>query len=299
MARAVLITNPAAARTTQQAVEVVRDQLRAAGWQLEVVATVGPGDARRLAEEAVRQGMEMVVVQGGDGTTMQAAAALVGTEVALGMVPGGTGNLLAGNLRIPRSVLGAARVLRKGRRRRIDLGQMKREDGVHYFSVAAGTGVDARIMAETASEEKRRWGIGAYMATTLRILPEMHSVRFHIEVDGVEYDANAASILVANCGEVIPPFVKLGHGITPDDGLLDVVVIRGEGIVDTMRAVWHVLWDLPPERAGGSFIGYARGKVIRVETDIQQPVEMDGDAAGRTPFTAEIVPGAIQVIVPL
>ncbi|HEX9164877.1 MAG TPA: diacylglycerol kinase family protein [Gemmatimonadales bacterium] len=298
MARAVLITNPAAARTTQGAVEAVRDQLRTAGWQLDVVATVGPGDARRLSEEAVRQGMELVVVQGGDGTTMQAAAALVGTDVALGLIPGGTGNLLAGNLRIPKSVLRAAGVLARGHRRRIDLGKMVREDGLHYFSVAAGTGMDARIMAETASDEKRRWGIGAYMATTLRILPEMRSVHFHITVDGVEYDANAAVILVANCGEVIPPFLKLGHGITPDDGLLDVVVIRGDGIVDTMRAVWHVLWDLPPERAGGSFIGYARGRIIRIESDVEQPVEMDGDAAGRTPFTAEIVPGAIQVIVP-
>jgi diacylglycerol kinase family enzyme len=136
------------------------------------------------------------------------------------------------------------------------------------------------------------------MATTLRILPEMRSAHFHITVDGAEYDAHAASVLVANCGEVIPPVIKLGHGITPDDGLLDVVVIRGDGLVDAMRAVWHVLWDLPPERAGGSFIGYARGKVIRIESDSEQPVEMDGDAAGVTPFTAEVVPGAIQVVVP-
>lgn len=298
MARAVLITNPAAARTTQQAVEAVRDELRRAGWQLDVVATTGPGDARRLAAEAVGQGMEMVAVQGGDGTTMQAAAALVGTDVALGLIPGGTGNLLAGNLRIPKSVLRAARVLAAGRRRRLDLGRMDREDGLHYFSVAAGTGVDARIMAETASEEKRRWGIGAYMATTLRVLPEIRSVRYHITVDGTEYEANAASILVANCGEIIPPFVKLGHGITPDDGLLDVVVIRGAGALDAMRAVWHVLRDLPAERASGSFIGYARGRLIRIDSDSPQPVEMDGDAAGRTPFTAEIVPGAIQVVVP-
>jgi diacylglycerol kinase family enzyme len=229
---------------------------------------------------------------------MQAAAALVGTDVALGLIPGGTGNLLAGNLRIPKSVLRAARVLAAGHRRRLDLGKVDREDGLHYFSVAAGTGVDARIMAETASEEKRRWGIGAYMATTLRVLPEIRSVRYHITVDGAEYEANAASILVANCGEVIPPFLKLGHGITPDDGLLDVVVIRGAGVLDTMRAVWHVLWDLPADRAGGTFIGYARGRVIRIDSDSSQPVEMDGDSAGRTPFTAEIVPGAIQVVVP-
>ena len=66
-----------------------------------MLATAGPGDARRLAEYGVAQGVDVVAVFGGDGTTMQAAAALVGTEVALGVIPGGTGNLLAGNLRIP------------------------------------------------------------------------------------------------------------------------------------------------------------------------------------------------------
>lgn len=298
MARAVLITNPAAARTTRDAVEVVRRVMRRTGWDLEVVATIGPGDARRLAAQAVTAGVEVVAVQGGDGTTMQAASALVGTDVALGLVPGGTGNLLAGNLRIPPFVGRAARILVTGRRRRLDLGRMEREDGPHYFSVACGTGLDARIMSETLSEEKRRWGIGAYVATTLRILPEMESARFHITVDGVEYDANAASILVANCGEVIPPFVRLGHGITPDDGLLDVVVIRGAGVLDVVRTVWHVLRDLPTERGSGTFIGYARGRIVRIESDTRQPVELDGEVGGATPFTAEVVPGAIQVIVP-
>lgn len=298
MARAILITNPAAARTTADAVEAVRTALRAAGWSLEVLATGGPGDARRLAEYGVTSGVDLVVVQGGDGTTMQAASALVGTGVALGLIPGGTGNLLAGNLRIPRSPVRAAELLMSGRRRALDLGKVEREDGTHYFSVACGTGVDARIMTETAGVQKRRWGIGAYMATTLRVLPEIRATPYLITVDGVEYEANAATILVANCGEVIPPFLRLGHGITPEDGLLDVVVVRADGVWDMVRAVWHVLRDLPVAHGSGTFIGYARGRSVRVEASTVQPVEMDGDAAGQTPFTADVVPGAIDVVVP-
>ena len=101
MRRALLITNPAAARTHPKTVREVRDVLRRGGWQTEVVATGGPGDARRLAAEGVEARMDAVAVFGGDGTTMQAASALVGTGVILGLIPGGTGNLLAGNLRIP------------------------------------------------------------------------------------------------------------------------------------------------------------------------------------------------------
>jgi diacylglycerol kinase (ATP) len=298
VARALLITNPAAARTTHGAVQVVSDTMRQAGWTLEVLATGGPGDARKLAAYAVEAGMDLVAVQGGDGTTMQAAAALVGTDVALGLIPGGTGNLLAGNLRIPKGVERAARILARGRRRRLDLGRMDRSDGPHFFSVACGAGIDARVMAETASEEKRRWGIGAYMATALRVLPEMRSHRYLVTVDGVEYEANAAMILVANCGEVIPPLVKLGHGINPYDGFLDAVVVQADGVWDTVRAIWHVLRDLPPTHESGTLIGYARGRTISVECDSTQPVELDGDAGGTTPFTAEVVPGAISVIVP-
>ena len=135
-----------------------------------MLATGGPGDARELAEYGVAARVDVVAVFGGDGTTMQAAAALVGTEVALGVIPGGTGNLLAGNLRIPASPARAARALVSARPQPFDLGRMERPGGYQYFAVACGAGYDARVMAATLSEHKRRWGMGAYVATTLRLI---------------------------------------------------------------------------------------------------------------------------------
>ena len=129
MTRALVITNPAAARTAPVAVNAVMSTLRAAGWEAEVLATGGPGDARKLAEYGVAEGVDVVAVFGGDGTTMQAAAGLVGTEVALGVIPGGTGNLLAGNLRIPASPARAAKVLVSARPKPFDLGRMERPGG--------------------------------------------------------------------------------------------------------------------------------------------------------------------------
>lgn len=298
MARAVLITNPAAARTTARSVEVVSSVLRQAGWRLEVLATGGPGDARKIAEYAVEEGVDVVAVQGGDGTTMQAASALVGTDVALGLVPGGTGNLLAGNLRIPGSIQRAARILIGPGRRRIDLGRMDRAHGSAYFSVACGAGLDARVMSETASEQKRKWGMGAYVATALRVLPEVRSFASVMTVDGEEYEAHAAMILIANCGELVPPYLRLGPDVRPDDGLLDVIVARADGVWDTVRTVWHYLRDLPATRGHGTFLGYARGRSVSVETEGPQPVELDGEPGGLTPFTVDVVPGAISVVVP-
>ena len=298
MTRALLITNPAAARTDPLAVNAVMSTLKSAGWQAEVLATGGPGDARLLAAYGVSEGVDVVAVFGGDGTTMQAAAALVGTDVALGVIPGGTGNLLAGNLRIPASPARAARALVTARPKRFDLGRMERPSGAQYFAVACGAGYDARVMAGTLAVHKRRWGMAAYVATTLRLISEIRSAIHAITIDGVEYEADAAMVLVANCGEVIPPFVRLGPGITPDDGLLDVVVVRANSFSQSVQAVWELLRVTPGTLGDAGYVAHARGRVVRVETDPVQPVQLDGEPGGETPFTASVVPGAIQVMVP-
>jgi YegS/Rv2252/BmrU family lipid kinase len=292
-----VITNPAAARTHPLAVNAVMSTLKAAGWKAEVLATGGPGDARLLAEYGVTEGVDVVAVFGGDGTTMQAAAALVGTDVALGVIPGGTGNLLAGNLRIPASPARAARALVSAHPKRFDLGRMERPGGAQYFAVACGAGYDARVMAGTLAEHKRRWGMAAYVATTLRLIADIRSTVHAITIDGVDYEANAAMVLVANCGELIPPFIRLGSGITPDDGLLDVVVVQANSFSQSVKAVWELLIR-PGAQGDAGFVGHARGREVRVETDPVQPVQLDGEAGGLTPFTASVIPGAIRVMVP-
>jgi diacylglycerol kinase (ATP) len=279
-------------------VEAVLRELRSAGWTCESAATTGPGDARRLAEAAVRDGVEVVAVFGGDGTTMQAAAALVGTDTALGVIPGGTGNLLAGNLRIPAAPARAARALARGTARQFDLGRMDRPGGVQYFAVACGAGYDARVMAQTPAAHKRRWGMAAYVATTLRLIGAIRSASYRITIDGVRYEAHAALVLVANCGEVIPPLVRLRPGIRPDDGLLDVVVMRADSFSQSVRAVWDLLRVAPGLPGEGTYIGYARGREVLVESEPVEPVQLDGEPGGVTPFDATVVPGAVRIVVP-
>jgi YegS/Rv2252/BmrU family lipid kinase len=298
MTRALVITNPAAARTSEPSIQAVVATLRRGGWQVELHATGGGGDARRFAAQAVADRYDVVCVFGGDGTVMQAAAAMVGSDTALGVIPGGTGNLLAGNLRLPANPLRAAAALLTARPRPLDLGRMRRGDGMHYFAVACGAGYDARVMAETTAAAKHRWRFAAYVATTLRLMPELQSADHVITVDGVEYDASAALVLVANCGEVIPPLVKLRSGIRPDDGLLYLVVIRADNFTQSVGAVWQLLTEGEPLDGRPGRVGYARGREIRVETHPAQPVQLDGEPHGHTPFTATVVPAAIRVLAP-
>ena len=297
MARALLITNPVAARTDELTWHRVAEVLERAGWSTQLAVTGGPDDARELARQAVVAGVDAVAVFGGDGTTMQAARALVGTDVALGLIPGGTGNLLAGNLRIPSDPIRAAKVLVRGHRRVIDLGRVMLPDGEHYFGVGVGAGIDARIMGETALIHKRRWGIGAYMATTLRVLPQIRNTPCVVTVDGVTLETHAAMVLILNCGEMIPPLIRVRPEINPDDGILDLVTIAADSPWQGLRGLFRVILDgRRGEIRETPYIRYARGTRFTVEASEPLPVQFDGDPVGGTPFTAEVVPHALAVL---
>ncbi len=295
MARALLITNPVAARTDPKVIRAVCRVLARRGLEVDVAGTTKPDDAGMLARQGVEDGVEIIAVYGGDGTTMRAVRGFVGREVVLGLIPGGTGNLLARNLRIPRSPTRAAELLATGRPRAIDLGRVERQDGVHYFAVNCVAGFDAELMAATSEQAKRRWGMGAYVARAWQKLGDVASVPHRIVVDGDALETSAASVLVANCGELIPPLLKLKQDIAPDDGLLDVVVLNATGIVEGMG----VLWELMAGAGNGTGrIEYSRWHRVTVETDPSRLVQLDGEPAGRTPVIAEVMPGAIRVLVP-
>ncbi|MGH7559747.1 MAG: diacylglycerol/lipid kinase family protein [Gemmatimonadales bacterium] len=298
MARVLLITSPVAARTSESAGDRVALALARTGWRVDRADTARVEDARRFAAEGVASGVDAVAVFGGDGTTMQAAASLVGTGVPLGLIPGGTGNLLAGNLRIPTSLIAAAKAVTHGKPRQIDIGRVDLSDGAHYFGVACGAGVDARVMGETQTADKRRWGIGAYIATTLRILPQLKSVDCRITVDGHSLEAPAVVILILNCAEIIPRLIRVRPEIRIDDGVLDLLVIAADSPAQAVRSLLRVLRNSVGSRRETSYLRYARGREFRIETAATLPVQFDGDPVGATPFCAKVLPGALTVMVP-
>ncbi len=296
MTRALLITNPAAARTDARAVAAIRDTLRGGGWSVEVLATAQAGDARRFAREGCHQGFDVLVCYGGDGTAMEIAAGAAGSGIPLGLVPGGTGNLLAGNLRLPRDAAAAARVILRGRAVPIDLGAVERADGTHHFAVCSGTGFDARLMAETRAAEKRRWKMAAYVIRAFAALPHVTSPLHRVTVDGVARDLPAAMVLVANCGELVPPFLRLRDDIAPDDGWLDVLALRAEGTIESLRAFAELL-RRPAD--GARWLWFGRGRTVRVDVleGPPRPMQLDGEPWGETPFEARLVPASLPVIV--
>ncbi len=295
MPTVLLIENPVAARRDPADIPIVCGVLERDGWTVEIAGTTRPGEAARLAADGVAAGVDVIAVCAGDGTTTQAVAGMVGSGVPLALIPGGTGNLLAGNLRVPQDPARAARLISRGTRRRIDLGRIDRPDGPRYFAVACGAGLDAQIMIGAPTEKKRRWGSLAYVNAMLAGLSGLKPLMHRVTVDGTSREVDAAVVSIANCGRVTSLHFDIGPGIKLDDGLLDVLAIRARGPVEGLVAGIRMIagWT-----SGNGRFTRARGRRITVESERAQPVQADGDVLGETPLTVEVVPGAIEVMVP-
>lgn len=291
--RALLISNPAAARTDARAIGAVRDVLQGGGWSVELAVTAAAGDARRLAERGRDEGFDAVLSYGGDGTAMQIAGAIAGTGIPLGLLPGGTGNVLAGNLRLPREPVAAAQAILRHRPIAIDLGAVSRADGVHYFAVCCGVGFDAMLMQRTDTASKRRWRRAAYVRAALTSLPDVASAPVRVTIDGRETRLDAAMVLVCNCADLMPPLLRIHADIRPDDGVLDVAVLRATGAWQSITAFLELLFGGGPRQ-----VWRGRGRTLQVTMDSgAMPAQLDGELIGTTPLEAQVLPGALRVLV--
>ena len=243
----------------------------------------------------------LVVAIGGDGTVRHTAGILTGRSIPMAIVPAGTGNVFAGSLRI-RGLRSALAAIRDGAPRTVDLGRAawgrpgnSVADGQDRFVVAAGVGLDARIMAAAHEDWKRRLRFGAYVGATLRELTRLASTDFRITADGESIERHGHLVLVANAGEIIPGRLGPRERIDPTDGRLDLIVVGGRGIVTGLRSTAELLFRV------GELNGTAvrrRVRQVRIETEPAQPVETDGDVHVAGWLEARIEPGAVSMLVP-
>jgi diacylglycerol kinase (ATP) len=295
VSRAVVITNPHAARHGAADLDAAVARLREGGVHAEVRPTAAPGHAAALAREALAEGVDLLVAHGGDGTVMDVATAVAGTDRAIGILPAGTGNRLADNLGIARAPRAAADAILHGRARRIDLGVFENASGSRHFAVAAGCGFDAELMHRTASRAKRVLGVGAYVATAVGIAADLPRAAVVVETDGGAYRGPAVMVLVANCGGIVPFAPPLAPGAVPDDGWFDVIVADAESLEVVARLLWHLMAGDQPD---GVVLRFLRARQVRVSAEPVLAAQADGEDAGPTPFTATLLPLGLTVLAP-
>jgi len=264
-------------------------------WFETSEADPGIGQAR----QALEQGADVVMAAGGDGTVRAVAAALRGTGVPLGLLPSGTGNLLARNLDLTLDDLEhAVGTAFTGKDRPIDVGtvEAERADGTRdrdTFLVMAGVGLDAQMIANTNAELKKKVGWLAYVDAIARSLRGNNRVRMRFTVDGSPVRSMTAhTVLVGNCGS-LPGNILLLPDAAVDDGVFDVVALRPKGIIGWLQIWLKIVWEngvLRRTVVGRKLMSYTKevrtlrylkGQSFTARLSRPEEYELDGDPFGK------------------
>ncbi|HET7459121.1 MAG TPA: diacylglycerol kinase family protein [Gemmatimonadaceae bacterium] len=296
--RVLLVVNPASrrgGRVWRAALAALREE----GVECELLLTARPGEGGAAAVE--RHGdFDALFTLGGDGTAMEVVGALAGTGRPVGILAGGTGNLIARTLGIPLGVRRAVRALLDGAEAAVDLGRLTGPSllpgAPARFAFAAGVGVDSAMIERTPAALKRRIGVVAYVLSAARAVLRRTTFRVTATVDGTTHEVRGASaVMVANFGSVLNHLITLGPDIRQDDGFLDLCVFSPGTLVDAARVMWRLLRrDFRPT----PHLLYVRGRRFRVETDPPLVAQADGELIGPTPFEVEVEPAAATLLVP-
>jgi YegS/Rv2252/BmrU family lipid kinase len=252
------------------------------------------GHAAEIASARGRD-FDVVLTLGGDGTAMEVAGALAWSGIPIGVLAGGTGNLLARALGIPLKVEKAVPALLSGSRKLIDLGVIRGR----RFAVAAGVGIDATMVEETPRWMKRRLGVLAYTLIAaragLRAVMRRQFFVARVQVNGELIERRAAAVLFANFGAILENRISFGPSIAVDDGVLDCCIFSPNNLRDALRIVWRVTRrDFRPDPS----ILYRKGTHFLVETDPVLSIQADGELLGPTPAEVTIEPLAAHLLIP-
>ena len=267
-------------------------------------------------EEAIAAEPDLIIVAGGDGTVRLGADIVSKTEIPLGIVPAGTGNLLARNLALPLVLRDAVQTAVTGRDRTIDLGELTltMEDGEErreVFSVLAGFGLDAAMIAQTDDDMKKKVGWVAYIGGFFRAFKSIKRIGIKGQVDdGEEQELTANTVLIGNAG-MLQGNVRMFPDAKIDDGLLDFALIDPNDSFEWVRVMHEVVSnsdpvqrelrqrEILPGRKRIPQLAFTQGRKFSLRLDEPSELQIDGDSVGEiTALQATVLPGALTVRVP-
>lgn len=289
-----VVLNPAAGRA--KASEVRQSLARhfdSSSWRVIIHETKPDDPIGDLVGARVAEGVALVVAAGGDGTLSAVVDGLAKTETPVGVLPTGTTNVVAQELGIPLDLDKACRLLTgQHRLKAIDALQL----GDRFFVLSVGIGLDALAMEKTSQQNKRRYGKLAYVWGISKLLMGIQPCTFTIVADGQRRRVNAADVLLTNVSTVTGP-LRWGPHIAPDDGKIDIVIMRAKDLLDILGVAYDILVPSRPRRNRNLRYWHAR-KTILVTSDKPMPTQGDGDRLTERSLEVQICRGAVKVIVP-
>lgn len=255
-------------------------------WEISITRKFG--DATMFAQQAVTDGIDLVAGYGGDGTQMEVADGVMGSDIPMAILPGGTGNAMSFELGIPHDLELAAELICQSRnQRKIDVVKI----GDQHFMLRLYTGIEES--EKTKREDKDRLGNLAYVKDALKELEHLPHANYSISVDGQQIEEDGVFCLILNAGSIGGIDAHLTKQVSVSDGLADVFIVNRS--LSSIGALASFALDIGVSQAG---VHHWQGREIRVAADPPQTTWMDGGLYGTTPFTLTVIPESVSVVVP-
>ena len=289
--KALVILNPAAGKKSSEVVnESLRDHFSGV-IDYEVYETKKEDKTSDIVRARLGEGFDLVVAAGGDGTVSAVIGGVVGESVPLGIVPVGTGNMLARELNLPLDIDKAVALIASApQSRKIDV--MSR-DG-QTCVVNASVGFSAAIISDTSRESKNHFGRLAYYWTAARKIFGLRGHHLEVEVDGNSLEYHSVEVIIVNCGKFFKTLYPMGPEMSLDDGHLDVWILSTKSELDYPLYILGLMTGRPANLRT-DFLTAKKNVTIRCPHALR--VQVDGDAMGTTPLQVELLPGALTVLV--
>jgi len=285
-----LVFNPESGRVRAKETMLGRvlPVLTRAGMNVDVRPTEQPGHATSVAARAAKDGVDRVLAWGGDGTLNEVARGIVGTETALGVLPGGTVNVFAREVGIPRSIEEATETFVRGELRRIPVGIASERP----FLLMTGVGLDAEVVRRLKARFKHALGAAAFWLDGFRLLARYPMPSLRIRSEGREVEGSG---LIAGKIRRYGPRYFVTKEARLEEPLLHVVVFRGRNRRDYLRYLAGIV--------GGFHLRFDdvlswKASALTVEADSDVPYQIDGEFAGYTPVDLQVRDHALSVVLP-
>ena len=281
-----VILNPAARSERAQR---RRAQVERLAGATVVYATSRTGEAESFARQAAQEGYRKIVAAGGDGTVHEVVNGIAGSDTTLGILPLGTMNVFANEIGLPHDLDLCWRVIQGEHTRLVDLALANEQ----YFAQLGGVGLDAQVVKETSNSLRRNFGPVSYLIAAAQIAAR-RPPRLSIESENAAID-EGSFVLIGNGRLYGGPFPFFKQALI-DDGLLDVIVFKRLGYLEIIRYLQDVIFSSEirtPE------VEYFQTRRLRIESEEDVPVELDGELVGSCPVEFTVRDRALRVLVPL
>ena len=250
-------------------------------------------EIRNIVSQSIQDNFDLFIAAGGDGTVSMVSDPLIGTGKPLGIIPLGTGNVIAKSLDIPLKIDRALDLITQPNHDFILMDALRVNNDRHYISNVS-VGVSPELMATTCQDDKKRMGFFAYLISLIKQLLGLKLHRYYLEFDHQKASFLATEILITNGRSTGIPRLKWSEDVSVDDGELDILILKAANILDFLGMVVSVFTQKQKSNPCIKQIPFR--EFCKIESRHSRKVQADGDVVGRTPIEVKLITGAVKII---